>query len=384
MGKDYYQILGIERNATQDEIKKAYRKQAMKYHPDRTKGDKASEAQFKEASEAYEVLSDEKKKSAYDRFGEDGLKGAFSGRGGGFTWQDFHHANDFEDIFGNIFGDSIFGDLFGGRRSSRSRSAQAKRGEDLRVTLKLTLEEIASGAVKTIKIKKFRKCTECSGSGARPGTEMKTCTSCGGTGEIHSQSRSLFGTFVSVQPCPTCKGEGKIVSSPCPKCVGAGRERVTETITVNVPAGVSSGNYIPLKGQGDVGTRNGPPGDIIVFIEEQEHPEFVRQGDDIIYELPISFTQAALGDHVEVPTLNGRARLKIPPGTQSEKVFRMRGKGIQHLQRGGSGDELVRVWVWTPTSLSRSEKKLFEDLHNSENLKPPKGGKAFLKYKEYQ
>jgi len=378
MGKDYYSTLGVGKDASQEEIKKAYRRLALKYHPDRTKGDKEAEAKFKEAAEAYEVLSDPQKRQRYDRFGEEGLKGAFSGRGGGFSWEDFSHANDFEDIFGNIFGSSIFGDFFGGGTSRRRRRSTETRGADLRVTLKLTLEEIAHGGEKTIKIKKYKRCSACSGTGAKPGTGRTTCPSCNGTGEMHTQSRSFFGTFISVQPCTACNGEGKIVSDPCTVCGGAGRTRDTETITVNIPAGVSTGNYIPLKGQGDVGPKGGPPGDIILYIQELEHDLFERRDDDIIYELPISFTQAALGDSVEVPTLNGRARLKIPSGTQSGKVFRMKGKGIQHLQRGGSGDQLVRVWVWTPTNLSRSERKLLEELDASPNLTPPKGGRSFL------
>ena len=382
MGKDYYKILGLDRNATNDGIKKAYRKMALKYHPDRNKGDKNSEAKFKEAAEAYEVLGDAQKKSTYDRFGENGLKGAFSGRSGGFTWEDFSHATDFDDIFGNIFGDSLFGNIFGTRRTGRRRHAAIKRGSDLRVNLQLTLEEIAAGITKTIKIKKYKSCKTCSGTGAGPGSSAKTCPTCGGMGEIHSQSRSLFGTFVSVQTCPTCGGDGKVIGEPCRKCSGSGRTRDDETITINVPAGVSSGNYIPLKGQGDIGPKGGPHGDIIVYIEELEHTLFERHENDILYELPISITQAALGDTVEVPTLQGRARLKIPPGTQSGKLFRMRDKGIQYLQRHGAGDQLVRVWVWTPKNLTRSEKKLLEELQNSPNINPPEGGKSFLKHKD--
>ena len=379
MGRDYYSILGIDKNASQDEIKKAYRKMAMKYHPDRNKSDKTAETRFKEAAEAYEVLSDSDKKARYDRFGEEGLKGAFSGRGGGFSWEDFSHATDFDDIFTNIFSNSIFGDFFGTQTGRRRRGPAVKRGSDLRVTLKLTLEEIATGVEKTLKIKKFKKCSACSGTGAKAGTGQRTCPNCSGTGEIHSQSRSFFGAFITVQPCSVCNGEGKIVSDPCMNCNGTGRIRETETITVNVPAGVTTGNYIPLKGQGDVGPKNGPPGDIIVFIEEIDHELFEREGDDVIYDLPVSFIQAALGDSIEVPTLNGRARLKIPAGTQSGKIFRMRGKGIQHLQRHGSGDQLVRVWVWTPKNLSRSEKKILEQLTNSSNMQPPRGGKSFLR-----
>ena len=385
MAKDYYSTLGVERNATQDEIKKAYRKLALKYHPDRNQGDKEAEARFKETAEAYEVLMDSKKRETYDRFGEDGLRGAFSGQGGGFSWQDFHHASDsdFEDIIGNNYGGSIIGDLFGSRMSGgRRRQPSSQRGNDLRVNLPLSLEEIASGIEKTIKIRKFKRCPACSGSGARAGSAPKPCPACGGTGEIQSQSRSLFGTFISVQPCPNCGGEGKIISDRCPSCNGSGHVRDSETITIRVPAGVTTGNYIPLKGQGDIGPHNGPAGDIIVYIEEEEHPLFERQGDDILYDLPVTFTQAALGASTEVPTLGGRAMLKIPPGTQSGKIFRMRGKGIHHLQRPGSGDELVRVWVWTPKNLSKHERQVLDELRNSPNLQPPPGGKAFLRNAE--
>lgn len=382
MGRDYYDTLGVSKNATEDEIKKAYRKLALKYHPDRNKGNKQAEEKFKEAAEAYEILSDSQKRPQYDRFGKDGLKGAFSGRSGGFAWEDFTHVNDFDDIFGNIFGGSIFGDLFGGGTSRRRRRTTGKRGADLRVNLKLTLEEIAQGAEKTIKIKKHKSCPACSGTGAKSGTGKTTCGNCGGTGEIHTQSRSFFGTFINVQSCPACNGEGKIISTPCRTCGGTGRVRETETLTVNVPAGVTTGNYIPLNGQGDIGPRGGPRGDIILYIEELEHEMFDRQDDDVIYELPISITQAALGDTIEVPTLNGRARLKIPPGTQSGKVFRMRGKGIQHLHKHGSGDQLVRVWVWTPKEVTKAERKLLDELENSPHMTPPKGGKQFLRERE--
>lgn len=379
MGKDYYTLLGVGKNATPEEIKKAYRKQALKNHPDRNKGDKDSEARFKESAEAYEILSDPDKKARYDRYGEEGLKGAFSG--GGFSWQDFSHAQDFEDIFGNIFGSSIFGDFFGGR-TTRSRGTAFKHGSDLRVTVRLTLEEIEKGTEKTIKIKKYRRCSTCSGTGSEPGAGYNTCQKCGGTGELHTQSRSFFGTFINVQTCPACKGEGKIISSPCSTCSGTGRVHETETISINIPAGVTTGNYIPLKGQGDVGPQNGPAGHIVVFIEEIDHKLFERQNDDVIFDLPISITQAALGDTIEVPTLNGRARLRIPAGTQSGKIFRMRGKGIQHLQKPGSGDQLVRVWVWTPKEVSRTEQKLLEELERSPHMKPPEGGKSFLQHRD--
>jgi molecular chaperone DnaJ len=379
MGKDYYSVLGVERSASDDDIKKAYRKLALKYHPDRNADNPEAEEQFKEAAEAYEVLSDKDKKSTYDRFGEDGLKGAFSGRGGGFDWQDFHHANDFEDIFGNMFGGSIFGDLFGGSNSRRRSRTEGVRGRDLRVNLSLSLEEIATGIEKKIKIKRQTRCATCNGSGAKTGAGFSACQACGGTGELHTQSRSFFGTFINVQTCPTCNGAGKVVTDPCKTCNGEGRTRESDTINVSVPSGVTTGNYIPLKGQGDVGPRGGPAGDIVIYIEEAPHKLFERNDDDVIYELPISIAQAALGASLEVPTLSGRARLKIPSGTQSGKVFRMRGKGIQHLQRSGAGDQLVRAWIWTPTRLGRTERELLEKLADEPNMQPPPGGKGFLK-----
>jgi len=382
MAQDYYTTLGVEKNATEDEIKKAYRKLALKYHPDRNKDNKGAEEKFRESAEAYEILSDPQKRSRYDRFGESGLKGAFSGSGGGFSWDDFSHAGDFEDIFGNIFGSSIFGDFFGGGSSRRERRSAGVRGADLKITLALTLEEIAAGVEKTIKIKKHKPCSKCSGTGAKSGTGKIPCRNCGGTGEIHTQSRSFFGTFVNVQTCPSCSGEGKVIEEPCSTCHGEGRSRDAETITVNVPAGVSAGNYIPLKGQGDIGPRGGPAGNIILLIDEKEHELFERQEDDVIYELPVSITQAALGDSIELPILGGRAKLKIPPGTQSGKVFRMRSKGIQHLNRGGAGDQLVRAWVWTPKNIGRAERKLLEELARSEKMRVPQGGKQFLKDRE--
>lgn len=260
MGKDYYSVLGIEKGASQDEIKKAYRRLELKYYPDRTKDDKEAETKFKETAEAYEVLSNPKKKDTYDRYGEEGLKGAFSGQGGGFSWQDFHHTADIDDFFENIFGQQTGG----GRR----RQPSAHRGNDLRVNLKLNMEEIASGTEKTIKIQKFKRCSSCSGSGARPGSAPEPCPSCGGTGEVRSQSRSFFETYISVKLCPNCNGEGEIISEPCSTCTGSGHVREMETLTINVPAGVTTGNYILLKGQGDVGPHNGPPGDIIVYIED--------------------------------------------------------------------------------------------------------------------
>lgn len=370
--RDYYEVLGVDRNADEDAIKKAYRKQALKYHPDRNPNDTEAEEHFKETAEAYEVLSDPQKRSTYDRFGHEGLSGPF--RGGGFQWSNFTHAGDFEDIFGDLFGD-----LFGGVFGRRGRGGGARnRGSDLRVTLRLTLEEIAKGGTKKIKLTRFQKCETCDGAGTKPGASPRSCPFCHGTGEIRQVARSLFGQFVNVVPCERCGGEGRIIEDPCPTCNGEGRARGTSTISVNIPPGVSTGNYIPIRGQGDVGPRAGPPGDCVVYIEELEHEHFGRQGDDILYELPVSFSQAALGEEVEVPTLSGTTKIKIPSGTQSGTVIRFKGKGIPHLRSYTTGDELVRISVWTPTKLSDEEKRLFRELAQLKNTAPPKGGKSFF------
>jgi molecular chaperone DnaJ len=379
--RDYYEVLGVGRNASADEIKKAYRKQAMKYHPDRNPGDKEAEARFKEAAEAYEALSDPQKKQVYDQYGHEGLGGPF--QSGGFQWSDFTHASDFSDIFDNldsIFGGGIFGNLFGGRGGGR-RGPQ--RGEDLRVPLELTLEEIARGVQKKIKINRLQTCETCHGAGSRGGASAATCSTCGGVGQVRQATRSIFGQFVNVTTCPTCRGEGKVVKDPCGACEGEGRVRGAATVTVNIPAGVSSGNYIPMRGQGNVGPRGGPAGDCIVFIEEKPHELFERHGNDVLYDLAVSFSQAALGDEVEVPTLSGRVRMKIPPGTQSGKIFRLRGKGVPEVNGYQVGDQLVRVSVWTPTRLSKREEELFQELARLENGKVPSGGKGlFEKMKE--
>jgi len=377
--RDYYEILGVDKNASSDEIKKSYRKLALKYHPDRNKGDSVAEERFKETAEAYEVLSDPQKKQSYDRFGHDGLSGAFSGTGGGFTWADFSHANDFEDILGNLFGQGIFGDFFGQRtRTSRTRTSRAIRGNDLRVTIYLTLEEIAEGIEKTIKIKRMDSCNDCLGSGTKDGSSPDVCPECGGAGQVRQQSNSLFSMFINIITCPGCGGTGKIIRNPCRKCNGTGRLKKTHTVKVKIPAGVTNGNYITLRGQGDVGPYSGPSGDILVFIEEKEHSKFIRQENDIIYELPIDLSMAVLGGSVEVPTLKGKARMKIPAGTQSGKVFRMRSRGINSIHGTGRGDQLVRVHVWIPPDLNQEEKKLFQKLRDiGQNLDAPKGGREF-------
>jgi molecular chaperone DnaJ len=373
--RDYYEVLGVGREARPEEIKRAYRKQAMRYHPDRNPGDQGAEERFKESAEAYEVLSDANKRRLYDQYGHDGLSSAFGQ--GGFQWSDFSHTTDFEDIFENLFSGGLFGDLFGARRAARR--AGPRSGSDLRLTLKLTLEEIAAGADKKIRLTRFGPCGECEGNGSRRGAQRQACPACGGHGEVRRAARSVFGSFVNVSACPACGGEGYVMSDPCPTCSGDGRDRSTHTINVHIPPGVSTGNYITLRGQGDAGPRGGPPGDALVFIEELSHEHFERHDSDIVHELVISVTEAALGTEVDVPTLEGHARVKIPTGTQSGKLLRLRGKGIPNLDHPTvRGDQLVRVTVWIPTNLSRQEEKLFAELAESPNLQPPKRDRGFF------
>jgi molecular chaperone DnaJ len=372
--RDYYDILGLGRDASEEDIKKAYRKLALQYHPDRNPGNKDAEEKFKEATEAYEVLKDPDKRARYDRFGHVGVTGA-----GGFEGFDFG-AFDLSDAlraFMRDFGGfgSVFDDFFG--TTTRTRRGR-RRGQDLQIRLKLTLEEIATGVEKKIKLKRLQKCDACNGTGAEKGSSKRECPQCQGAGQIRRVSRSLFGQFASVTTCPTCEGEGTVIDRLCPVCSGQGRVKGVSTINVKVPPGVTTGNYIPLRGGGNIGPRGGSAGDAIVLIEEEEHPTFRRREDDIICEIPLSFTQAALGDEIVVPTLDGNSNLKIPPGTQSGKIFKFRNKGIPHLHGYGKGDELVRVVVWVPTRLSTEEKKLLKELADKENFKPPKGGKSFF------
>ena len=373
--RDYYEILEVPRTASQDEIKKAYRKAALKYHPDRNPNNKDAEERFKEAAEAYEVLSDENKRRRYDQFGHEALR----------PGQDFHGFTDinevfsnFADIFGAGFGGTIFEEVFtGGRgRTSRGRPQTGFPGSDLKIRLGLTLEEVASGIEKKLKVKKWVTCDPCGGSGSKAGSHKIPCPYCNGTGEIRQVSRSVFGQFVNISTCGNCAGEGRIVKDRCTTCGGEGRVQGETTIKVNIPAGVSEGNYIPLRGQGNAGQRGGPPGDLIVVIEEEPHKIFTRSGNDIVLDLLVSYPDAALGAEIEIPTLNGRARLKIDPGTQSGKILRMRGKGIPRLNGDDYGDELVRVNVWIPNRLSKEDRELLTQLTKSENVKPRAGDKS--------
>ena len=372
--RDYYEVLGVSKNASEDEIKKAYRKLAFKYHPDKNKGDKAAEEKFKEASEAYEILSDAKKRKTFDQYGHTGLNGAFGQ--GDFNMNDFfrHHQTDLGDVFSQIFGGgSIFEDFFDfGGTSRRGGRQRAQRGNDLQIRLKLTIEEIAKGTPKKIKVKRKDVCNSCGGTGARTGS-MKTCSSCAGRGQVRQVSHSLFGQVVNVTTCPQCNGTGTVVSDPCRSCGGDGRATSETTISVDIPAGVSEGNYIPIHGKGDVGPNNGPAGDLIVIITEQKDKFFERHGIDLVCEVPITFSQAALGDTITIKTIEGKVNLRIPAGTQSEKIFRLRGKGLPELHSSKTGDQLVRIRVETPEKLTKEMKEVFESLKKIEKSPSSKG-----------
>ncbi|GAB4338590.1 MAG: molecular chaperone DnaJ [Calditrichia bacterium] len=386
--RDYYEILGVAKTATKEEIKGAYRKLAMKYHPDRNPGDKEAEEKFKEVAEAYDVLSDEKKRATYDRFGHDGLRGGAGFGGGGGMHDPF---DLFREVFGGGGFGSIFDEFFGGSTRT-TRRERRQRGSDLQVKLKLSLEEIATGVTKQLKIKKQVRCQTCSGSGLQAGAKPATCPTCQGSGEVRQVSQSIFGRVVNVTQCSRCGGSGSIITNPCETCRGEGRVHGEETIEVSVPAGASNGNYLQLRGKGNVGPNGGPAGDLIVIVEEKEHKFFVRDGNNIIYELYISFPQAALGSEVLIPTLeletvngekkNKMVKISIPPGTQGNKVFRLKNKGMPELNGYHRGDLLVQVKVWVPTKLTPRERELLEELDKQENFKPPEKKGFFQKFKE--
>lgn len=363
--RDYYDILGVEKNASSDEVKRAYRKKALKYHPDRNPDDDEAEHKFKEAAEAYEVLSDPQKRQRYDRFGHAGV------RGNGARQPGFQDVNDIFSAFSDIFGGtgSIFEEVFTGQRGRRRR--HGRMGSDLRIKLPLTLEDIAEGVEKKIKVRKYVVCDVCDGSGAEGGEAgYEVCQTCQGAGEIRQVTRSVFGQFVNVQACPACQGEGRIIRNKCSACAGEGRVKGEETITVNVPAGVLEGNYLTLRGAGNAGLRGGENGDLRVEIEETPHEHFKREGIDIFHDLYISFPEAALGTEVDVPTLKGKARLQIDPGIQSGKILRMRDRGLPELNGVRRGDEMIRVHVWTPLRLNDDERKLVEQLRGSPSFEP--------------
>jgi molecular chaperone DnaJ len=369
--RDYYEILGVGRSASLDEIKKAYRILALKYHPDRNPGNKDAEEKFKEATEAYEVLRDKEKRHRYDEYGHGGVSGpgaqGFEGfTGGGFDLSDALRA------FMRDFGGFGFSDFFGeGPGAGRREGASLRRGRDLQVRLRLTLGEIATGVTKKIKVTRMVPCQRCKGKGIKEGSSRETCKTCRGTGELRQISRSLLGQFVNIQTCPACRGEGSLISDPCLECDGEGVTEGGKNVEVKIPAGVATGNYIRLDGQGDAGSRGGPPGDLIILIEEIEDEIFERHGYDITCDLPVSFSQLAMGHRIEIPTLEGTAAIKIPPGTQSHKILRLKGKGIPHLNSYGRGDQLVRLVAWTPQNLGKEERAAFEELERKIREKPP-------------
>lgn len=368
--RDYYEILEVQKNASADEIKKAYRKMAIKYHPDKNPGDKAAEEKFKEAAEAYEILSNPEKKQRYDQFGHAGMNGnaGFGGGGqggfGGMNMDDIF--SQFGDIFGGHFGGGGFG---GGGRGGR----RVNRGSNLRVKVKMTLEEIANGVEKKIKVNKYVACKPCSGSGAKNGSAHSTCSTCKGTGQVTRVTNTILGAMQTTSTCPACGGDGKTITDKCTSCHGDGIVREEEVITINIPAGVAEGMQLSVAGKGNMGARGGVPGDMIVVIEEVEHEFLKRDGMHLFYDHYISFSDAALGTQIEVPTIDGKAKVKIDPGTQSGKVLRLKAKGLPDINSYSRGDILVNINVWTPTNLSKEEKKILEGLKDSENFKPNPG-----------
>jgi molecular chaperone DnaJ len=377
MKRDYYEILSVERAATIEEIKKSYRKLALQYHPDRNPDNKEAEEKFKEATEAYEVLSDGDKRARYDRFGHEGVRQNDFGH--------YQNANDifshFADIFGGMAGGgSIFDQFFGGGASHNPNAPE--RGADIQIPLDLTLEEIATGIEKKIKVRHWKTCSTCSGTGAKNGTAVDTCATCHGSGQLRQVRSMGFGQFVNVTVCPTCQGSGKSIRERCDVCSGEGRVQEETLLTAKIPAGVSEGNYLTLSGQGHAGRRGGPSGNALVVIREQEHEHFLRDGDDVVFDLEITFPQATLGAEIEVPTLTGHSVLKIQAGTQAGSLLRMRDKGIPHLNHSGRGDQLVRIQIVTPSKLTKQEKQLLEQLSKLEHFRGPEAPAPDLQREE--
>lgn len=380
--RDYYEVLGVRKSASAEEIKKAYRKVAMQFHPDRNPGDKSAEDKFKEAAEAYEVLSDSDKRVRYDQFGHAGMRGNGGfGDAGGMRMEDIF--SNFGDIFSEFQG-SPFEAFFGGR-GSRERS-RGIRGGNLRVKVPLDLNEISKGAHKTLKVKKYITCQTCGGNGAKDKNSYQTCTSCKGSGVISRVQNTILGQMSTTTTCPTCNGEGQIITSKCNTCQGEGRTYGEETINVDIPAGVGEGMQLSMSGKGNAGVRGGMPGDLIIAIEEEEHDELKRDGNNIMYELYISFPDAALGTSIDVPTIDGKARIKIKPGTQAGEIFRLKGKGLPSINGYGSGDQLIHVNVWIPKEISAEERDMLDKLRDASNFKPNPGKNEknfFEKMKDY-
>lgn len=376
--RDYYEILGVQKNASEAEIKKAYRKLALKYHPDKNPDNKEAEDKFKEAAEAYEILSNQEKRNRYDRYGHAGLGGASGTNGYNMSMDDIF--SQFGDIFGGAFGG------FGGFSGSGQRRRRVNRGSNLRVKVKLTLEEIAKGVEKKIKVNKYIGCQTCSGSGSKEGSSYSSCGTCHGTGQVTRVTNTFLGQMQTSSTCPTCGGEGQTIINKCPVCAGDGIVRADEIISINIPGGVEDGMQLSLSGKGNAGARNGVPGDLIILVEEIEHEHFERDGVNLLYDAYISFSDAALGATVEVPTIDGKARIKITPGTQAGKVLRLKGKGLPSVNAYGTGDQLININVWTPKVLSKEEKQILEQLGSSENFKPKPGAREksfFSRMHEY-
>lgn len=384
--RDYYDILGVSRSASADEIKKAYRKLAIKYHPDKNPNDHTAEEKFKEAAEAYEVLSTPEKKQRYDQFGHAGMGGAAGGggySGGGMNMEDIF--SQFGDIFGGG-GGSPFESFFGGGQSRGGGGRRVAKGSNLRIKVKLTLEEIANGTEKKIKVNKQVTCKTCDGTGAKDRSSVSTCSTCGGSGAVRRVTNTILGQMQTTATCPTCHGSGQQITAKCSACHGEGIVRGEETITINIPAGVSDGMQLSMAGKGNAAPNGGIPGDLIILIEELPHETLKREGNNVVYDLHLSIIDAALGISAEVPTIDGKAKIKIDPGTQSGKLLRLKGKGIPEINSYRRGDEIIHVNIWTPKALNTEERAILEKLRESPNFKPQPGKneKSFFdKMKEY-
>jgi len=374
--QDYYNTLGVDRGADDGAIKKAYRKIAMKYHPDRNPDDKTAEAKFKEAAEAYEILSDKDKRARYDRYGHAGVNGnmggGFRGGGAGMTMEDIF--SQFGDIFGD--GDNPFGSFFGGQAGGGARGrrgARGQRGTNLRIKVSLTLEEIAAGVTKKIKVKKQVACNTCSGSGAKDSKSVSTCSTCRGSGYVRQVKSTFLGQMQTTVGCPTCNGTGQQITAKCNTCKGDGRTYAEETIDLEIPAGVEEGMQLSMRGKGNAGTNGGPTGDLLINIEEKAHEFLHRDSSNVVYELYVNFADASLGTSLEVPTIDGRVKIKVPAGTQAGKMFRLKGKGLPSIQSYGKGDQLIHVNIWTPKQLNAEEERLLEKMREMPNFKPQPG-----------
>lgn len=381
--RDYYEILEVNRNATEQEIKKSYRQKALKFHPDKNPDDSEAEVKFKEAAEAYEVLSNPEKRRRYDQFGHTGLKGGAGGFSGGMSMEDIF--SQFGDIFGGAFGNAFGGFGSFGRRAGSTRK-RVNRGSNLRVKVKLSLQEIANGVEKKIKVNKYVPCNQCSGTGSKNSSSYHTCHTCHGAGQVTEVTNTFLGQMQTTTTCPTCGGEGQIITEKCNHCNGHGIIRGEEIISLKIPAGVSDGMQLSMGGKGNAAARGGVPGDMIILIEEINHPELIRNGKNLLFEKFICFSDAALGTIIEIPTIEGKARIKIAPGTQGGKVLRLKGKGLPDVNSYGRGDMLVNINVWTPKILTKEEKKVLEQLGKSENFKPnptSKDKSFFDRMKEY-